>query len=103
MPFPDPIGSVWATERSQGRHVAFRDDEWGGAVVEASGDAGIRIVGVADHAEFIEAISLSAVAFLAARGIYAATIQQASSEPLALLDEVTRLELDVAAWRSSPE
>jgi hypothetical protein len=72
-------------------------------VVEASGDAGIRIVGVSDHAEFMEAICLAAVGFLAAKGTYTATIQDASSEPHALLDEVTRLELDIAAWRSSPE
>ena len=103
MPFPDPIGSVWASQRSPGRYVAFRDDEWGGAVVEATDDHSTRIVGVGDHVEFIEAITLASVAILAARGTYSATIQDASSEPGLLLDEVTRLELDVAAWRSSPE
>lgn len=103
MPFPDPIGSVWTTERSPGRFVAFRDDEWGGAVVEAIGPSGIRIVGVGDHAEFMEAITLSAVAILAARGLYQPTIQTASTEPTQLLDELTRLELDVAAWRSTSE
>jgi len=103
MPFPDPIGSVWSTERSQGRFVAFRDDEWGGAVIEAIGPAGIRIVGVGDHAEYMEAITLAAVAVLAARGTYQSIIQDASTAPLALLDEITRLELDVAAWRSTSE
>jgi hypothetical protein len=103
MPFPEPIGSVWATQRSDGRYVAFRDDEWGGAVVEAEGAAGRRIVGVGDHAEFMEATTLAAVAILAARGTYSTNIQDGSSEPHALLDEVNRLELDVATWRSSSE
>ena len=103
MPFPDPIGSVWSTERSPGRFVAFRDDEWGGAVVEATGNDGTRIVGVGDHAEFMEAIVLAAAAILAARGTYSPTIQDATIQPAALLDEVTRLELDVATWRSSSE
>ena len=103
MPFPDPIGSMWASERSHGRYVAFRDDEWGGAVVEATDEHSTRIVGVGDHAEFVEAITLAAVAILAARGSYSATIQDASSQPGLLLDEVTRLELGIAAWRSSSE
>jgi hypothetical protein len=103
MPFPEPIGSVWTTQRSEGRFVAFRNDEWGGAVVEATGQGGTRIVGVGDHAEFMEAITLGAVAILAARGTYSPTIQDASSQPVALLDETTRLELDVATWRSSEQ
>ena len=103
MPFPDPVGPVWATPRSNGRFVAFRDDDWGGAGVEAVGSGSTRIVGVGDHAEFMEAITLAAVAILAAGGAYAPTIQDASTQPDLLLNEVTRLELDVAAWRSSSE
>jgi hypothetical protein len=103
MPFPDPVGSVWASPRSSGRFVAFRDDDWGAAVVEAVGSGSTRIVGVGDHAEFMEAITLAAIAILAARGAYEPIIQDASSQPELLLDEVTRLELDVAAWRSSSE
>lgn len=101
LPFPDPIGSVWTTERTPGRYVALRDDEWGGAVIETVGETGTTIVGVGDHAEYMEAITLAAVGILAARGVYSPTIQEASGEPVLLLDEVTRLELDIAVWRSS--
>lgn len=101
MPFPDPIGNTWTKRRSTGRFVGFRDDEWGGAVVDIEGPSGRRIVGVADHAAYIEAITLASVALLAAEGVYDRRSQYAASNPEQLLNKVNELELEVAVWRSS--
>lgn len=99
--FPEPIGSSWAKRRSGAGFVAFRDDEWAGAVVDVQGETGRRIVGVADHGAYIEAITLAAVALLAAEGAYGPRFQDASTHADQLLNKVTELELEVAAWRST--
>lgn len=101
IPFPDPVGNSWAKQRSNGGWVAFRDDEWGGAVVDVDGASGRRIVGVADHSAYIEAITLAAVGLLAAEGMHEARIQDAATHAGQLLDKVTELELEVAVWRST--
>lgn len=101
IPFPEPVGSSWAKRRKSGQFVAFREDEWGGAVVDVEGDAGRRIVGVADHSAYIEAITLAAVGLLAAEGAYGPRIQNTAQHPAQLLAKVTELELEVAVWRST--
>jgi hypothetical protein len=99
--FPEPVGSSWGKRRKGAGFVVFRDDEWGGAVVDVQGETGRRIVGVADHSAYIEAITLAAVGILAAEGTYGPGTQAASVNADQLLDKVTELELEVAAWRST--
>jgi len=100
MPFPDPIGNTWTKKRGTRRFVGFRDDEWGGAVVDVEGSSGRRIVGIADHAGYIEAITLASVTLLAGEGVYESRSQAASSNPEQLLNKLGDLELEVAVWRS---
>lgn len=103
LPFPDPVGTTWTKKRGPGRFVGFRNDEWGGAVVDIDGPRGRRIVGVADHSAYLEAITLAAVALLAAEGVYDNRSQRAASRPEHLLARVNELELEVAVWRSPQE
>lgn len=98
--FPDPVGMCWARKRSRERFVAYRDDEWAGAVVSVSGPAGDRIVGVADHASHLEAITLAATALAAADGAYDAHIQDAANQGARVLSKAMSLELDIAVWQS---
>lgn len=98
--FPDPLGVCWARKRSRGRFVSYRDDEWAGAVVSVSGRSGDRIVGVADHASHLEAITLAAVALTALDGAYDARIQNAADRGEGILSRAMSLELDIAVWRS---
>ncbi len=101
MPFPNPIGNTWTKRRGTGRFVGFRNDKWGGAVVDVEGPSGRRIVGVADHAAYIEAITLASVTLLAGEGAYDSRSQAAASTPEQLLNKLGALELEVAVWRSS--
>lgn len=103
LPFPDPVGTIWTKKRGPGRFVGFRNDEWGGAVVDIDGPSGRRIVGVADHGAYLEAITLAAVALLAGEGVYDCRSQRAAARPERLLDKVYELELEVAVWRSPQE
>ncbi len=99
--FPDPVGVCWARKRSRGHFVAYRDDEWAGAVVSLSGRGGERIVGVADLASHLEAITLAAVTLAAVDGAYEALIQDAAEHAEVVLARAMSLELDIAVWRSS--
>jgi len=98
--FPDPVGVVWASERSEGRLVARQAGEWGGAVVLVSGPQGDRVVGVADHAAHLEATTLAAVALIAAGNGYDVAVQEAASRSALVLAKAMDLELDIAVWRS---
>ncbi len=68
LPFPDPVGARWAKERStESRYKAFVAPVgglWAGAIarVTAATDGGVvtRVIGVADHAAHLEALSLAA-------------------------------------------
>jgi hypothetical protein len=100
--FPEPIGMAWTTRRTDGRFVAFRDDEWAGATTIVDGPSGQRIVGVADLGAHLEALTLVAVSMAAARGTFQPGIQSAANGSVAILDEARKLELDVAVWRSTP-
>ncbi len=99
--FPDPVGVVWASERSPGKLVARQAGEWGGAVVLARGPQGERVVGVADHAAHLEALTLAAVALVAADHGYDELIQDASTRSSMVLAKAMGLELDIAVWRSA--
>jgi hypothetical protein len=102
MAFPEPVGMAWTDERSPGRFVAFRDDEWAGATTIVEGQEGRRIVGVADHGAHIEALTLAAVGFVAAGGAFNPGIQQPVGSLAEILTEARELELEVAVWRSNP-
>ncbi len=99
--FPDPLGVVWARQRSAGRLVAHTDSEWGGAVISVTGGVGDRVVGVADHAAHLEALTLAATALIAAEGAYEPGIQGAVTEGAKLIAKALDLELEVAVWRAS--
>lgn len=102
MAFPDPVGMVWTEERSPGRFVAFRDDDWAGATTIVEGRAGQRVVGVADQGAHLEALTLASVAFVAAAGSFDPGIQKPVKALTEILTEARDLELEVAVWRSSP-
>jgi hypothetical protein len=102
MAFPEPVGAVWAEERSKDRFVAYRDDEWAGATTVVDGPGGRRVVGVADHGAHLEALTLAAVGIIAAAGFYEAGIQPPQFALSEILAEARNLELDVAVWRSIP-
>ena len=92
---------LWTRERFPNRHVAFRDDEWGGATLTLEGVPGRRIIGVADHAAHLEAIVVAGVALVAAQGQYPTGYRMASEAGQQLMDKLIYLELDLAVWRSS--
>jgi hypothetical protein len=100
--FPEPVGMAWTDERSPGRFVAFRDDEWAGATTIVEGEEGQRVVGVADQGAHIEALTLAAVGFVAANGSFNTGIQQPLTALAEILTEARNLELEVAVWRSHP-
>ena len=100
--FPEPIAMAWTNERSPGRFVAYRDDEWAGATTIVEGPGGRRVVGVADLGVHLEAITLVAVGLVAAGGHFESGIQTTERGLPAILAEVRNLELDVAVWRSNP-
>jgi hypothetical protein len=99
--FPDPVGPVWARERTRGHLVARTSDNWSGAVVTVRGPGGERIVGVSDHGAHLEALTLATVALLTADGVYGPTIGEASARGREVLAKAMEMELDVAVWRSS--
>lgn len=99
--FPEPVGMAWTDERSAGRFVAYRDDEWAGATTIVEGGSGKRIVGVADHGSHLEALTLVSVGFVAASGAFGSGIQSSQNALPAILEEARNLELDVAVWRST--
>lgn len=99
--FPDPVGPVWARERTKGHLVARTSQNWSGAVVRVRGPSGERIIGVSDHGAHLEAITLASVTLLAARGAYDSRIGEASAKGSEVLAKAMEMELDVAVWRSS--
>lgn len=68
IPFPDPVGARWATERTTESgyraYAAPVAGNWAGALarVTSAGGEGVvtRVVGVADHAAHLEALALAA-------------------------------------------
>ena len=99
--FPDPVGMSWTKQRSPDRFVAFRDDEWAGAVVRLEGQAGERIIGVADQGAHLEALVLSATALCVIDGVYEPGVHQASDGGEHLVNRCASVELDFAVWRST--
>lgn len=98
--FPDPVGMATAKPRSDGRFVARRADDWAGAVVQVGPDDAPRVVGVADHAAHLEALVLAAVTLVTADGAFPPGVHEAADAGEQLLNALSRVELDVASWRS---
>ena len=99
--FPDPVGMSWAKRRGDTGFVAFRDDQWGGAVVNVDGTEGMRVIGVADHAAHLEALILAATTLAVLDGGVEDAVQSASGIGERLMNSLKRVELDFAVWRSS--
>ena len=99
--FPDPVGMSWAKRRGDEGFVAFRNDQWGGAVVNVEGPSGNRVIGVADHAAHLEALVLAATVLTVADGGLEPAVQPASGIGERLMNSLRRVELDFAVWRSS--
>jgi hypothetical protein len=99
--FPEPVGPVWAKERTGGHLVARTSDVWSGAIVRVQGPGSERIVGVSDQGAHLEAITLAAVTLLAASGTYDPIIGDALAHGREVLAKAMEMELDVAVWHSS--
>lgn len=99
--FPEPIAMSWTRERSPGRLVAFRDDDWSGAVIKLDGPEGQRIIGVADHGAHLEALVLAATALSVIDGAYETGVHNAAEGGEHLMNRFRSVELDFAVWRSS--
>ena len=102
--FPEPVGALWARERSDGgdtrRFVAPIDGEWAGAVAKvtaANREAVVsRIVGVADLAPHLEALALAAGALAISEYGYGAARPEDRAEDY--LAAALDAGLDVAAY-----
>jgi hypothetical protein len=99
--FPDPVGVSTAKRRADGRFVARRSDDWAGVVVQVGPDDAPRVVGVADHAAHLEALVLAAATLVTADGAFPPGVHDAADAGEQLLNALTRVELDVASWRSN--
>ena len=105
VPFPDPVGARWAKERilvdGEGL-VAPIEGDWAAAMarVTSASDSGVvtRIVGVADLAPHLEALSLAAGAITLARGDYPLGLTVPKDASDAYLSAALTAGLDVAAY-----
>jgi hypothetical protein len=99
--FPDPVGRVVARRRPSGELVATVDGDWAGVVVHIGSEDDRRIVGVADHAAYLEALVLGAAVLAAAAGAYPPGVHRASDAGEHSLNALDEVELDIATWRST--
>jgi hypothetical protein len=91
-PFPDPVGSLWSEERTNGGRIRMLaapvQGDWAGAlVIVGDPERPDRIVGVADDARHLEAIALAAATAAVGRGRYpegAVTVDAAAEDFLLL-------------------
>ncbi|MGI9648091.1 MAG: hypothetical protein ACR2OI_06195 [Acidimicrobiia bacterium] len=115
IPFPGPIGSLWAREVDpQGwtdtnipvqAFEAPVEGEWAGAMAQVSGalDDGVQrtIVGVADHKGYLAAIALSSAVVPAGQHTYPPGRSWASAAPTPYLDRALAAGLDVASFHET--
>ena len=106
--FPKPVGPLWA-ERRNGREpgtyfAAPVEGDWAGALARVTGAVCGRsvthLVGVADLATHLEALSLAAGALTAASGEYAPGVHQPADAAEPFLLAALRAGLDVAVYRT---
>lgn len=102
--FPDPVGGRWGrlAGRSPDRIEVPVDGEWAGASVTVTGAIGgeavRRVVGVADHREHLEGISLATGALAVVAGGFQAGLHRPGDSPDAFLTAALRVGLGVAAF-----
>jgi hypothetical protein len=115
IPFPDPVGSLWAQEVDAqgwtGHNIPVKafeapvEGEWSGAMARVSGalDDGVQrtIVGTADHGLYLAAIALAAATVPAGQHAYGPGRQWASAAPTAYLDRALASGLDVASFHET--
>lgn len=104
IPFPDPVGPRWAAQRpAAGDYNAYAapvTGNWAGALarVTSAGDEGVvtRVVGVADLAPHLEALSLAAAVL--AVDLYAPGARGPAAAAELYLTRALDAGLDVAAY-----
>jgi len=110
VPFPDPVGPLWAYEVDDSpiagiparRLVAPISGDWAGASARVTGviDDGVvqRVVGAADLAGHLEGIALAAAAVTVADGSYPAGHQAAETSAESFLAKALEMGLEVASY-----
>lgn len=110
VPFPDPVGPLWATEVDDSpvagiparRLVAPISGDWAGASARVTGviDDGVvqRVVGVADLASHLEGIALAAAAVTVANGLYPVGHHTAEAAAESFLAKALEMGLEVASY-----
>lgn len=110
VPFPDPVGPLWATEVDDSpvsaiparRLVAPIPGDWAAASARVTGviDDGVaqRVVGVADLASHLEGIALAAGAVTVANGSYPFGLHKAEISAESFLAKALEMGLEVASY-----
>lgn len=103
IPFPRPVGPTWATVRSESEGLtelaAPVEGEWAGALARVTGPSGTNIVGVADLAVHLEALSLAAGVACLGRGAFNGGRHRPEDSPERYLLTAMEMGLDVASYR----
>ena len=104
--FPDPVGARWGRiRRREGDHVDVVvpvPDEWAGVVVRITEPDRTRILGIADLAEHLEALALTAGAVAVAGGETPGGRVRPEDVADAYLLAGLRAGLDVASFTATP-
>jgi hypothetical protein len=103
--FPDPVGARWGRVRfrtgTTTEVVVPVGDEWAGVVIRVTEDGATRILGIADLASHLEALSLAAGAVVMAAGSH----QPGRVQPSDIADDyllaALRAGLDIASFTKS--
>lgn len=115
IPFPGPVGSLWAREVDPQGWTATNipvkafearvEGEWAGAMAQVSGalDDGVQrtIVGTADHRAFLSAIALASAVVPVGHHAYPSGRHWASAAPIPYLDRALAAGLDVASFHET--
>ncbi len=92
--FPPPVGHRRARRTPDGSLVAPVDGDWAGLVIHA----GDRIVGVADHRDWLDAIALASAVFVVPSG---AGLHTPDEQATGYLEAATRAGFETAVFRPS--
>lgn len=100
--FPDPVGARWGRVRLRNgittEVVVPVGDEWAGVVIRVTEDRATRILGIADLASHLEALSLAAGAVVMAAGSHPPGRVQPSDVADDYLLAALRAGLDIASF-----
>ena len=113
IPFPGPVGSLWARETDvvgwTQRNIPVKafaapiESSWHAAMAQVSGalDEGVQrtIVGAADDGEFIAAIALAAAVVPTGQHAYGPGSRWVSEAPSPYLDRALAAGIEVASYR----